>query len=61
MTRTEGARGEAGEVKGDAMPDYLLIEMHRRRLEEAEQPSGSGARQEWFRWVREARRARRTR
>jgi hypothetical protein len=42
------------------MPDYLLVEMQRQRLEETERMTrSSGRRKEWLRHVREARRARR--
>jgi hypothetical protein len=42
------------------MPDYLLVEMQRRRLEETERTAGSnGRRHEWLRHIREARQARR--
>jgi hypothetical protein len=42
------------------MPDYLLVEMQRRRLEETERMARSnGRRSEWLRHLRELRRSRR--
>ena len=42
------------------MPDFLLVEMQRQRLEEAERTArSSGRRFEWLRQVRVARQSRR--
>jgi len=44
------------------MPDHLLVEMQRQRIEEAERTArSSGRRFEWLRQVREARQSRRGR
>ena len=58
--RRQGKRREGRETKGEAMPDYLLVEMQRQRLEETKRTArSSGRRFEWLRQVREARQARR--